>query len=50
MTSRIEPEMVKKLDTLVERFSEEQGLNITRVDLIRQVIRQYMEREVAEAG
>ena len=47
MTLRIEPEMVEKLDTLVERFYETQGLNITRVDLIRQAIRQYIDRETA---
>jgi predicted transcriptional regulator len=48
MTLRIEPEMVEKLDTLVEQFYERHGLNITRIDLIRQAIRQYIDREMVE--
>ena len=47
MTLRIEPEMVEKLDTLVERFYEKEGLNISRVDLIRQAIK-HIDREMAE--
>ena len=48
MTLRVEPELIEKLDGLVERMYKKQGLNVTRVDLIRQAIRQYVEREAAE--
>jgi predicted transcriptional regulator len=49
MTLRLEPETVETLDQLVERFYQKQGLNVTRVDLIRQAIRQYIEREKISA-
>ena len=48
MTLRLEPEVIEKLDGLVERRYQQEGLNVTRVDLIRQAIRQYVERETAE--
>ena len=48
MTLRLEPEVIEKLDRLVERRYQQEGLNVTRVDLIRQAIRQYVERETAE--
>ena len=47
MTLRLEPEVIEKLDGLVERRYQQEGLNVTRVDLIRQAIRQYVERETA---
>jgi hypothetical protein len=50
MTLRLEPEVVETLDRLVERFYQQQGLNVTRVDLIRQAIRQYIEREVGKGN
>ena len=50
MTVRLEPETVAELDKLVERVYRQQGLNLTRMDLIRQAIRQYIEREMAEVG
>jgi predicted transcriptional regulator len=50
MTLRLEPEVIEKLDRLVERRYQQEGLNVTRVDLIRQAIRQYVERETAEVG
>ena len=48
MTLRLEPEIVETLDQLVERFYQKQGLNVTRVDLIRQAIRQYIDRKTAK--
>jgi predicted transcriptional regulator len=50
LTLRLEPELVDTLDRLVERFYQKQGLNVSRVDLIRQAIRQYVERETAEVS
>jgi predicted transcriptional regulator len=50
LTLRLEPEIVEILDKLVERVYQKQGLNVTRVDLIRQAIRQYVERETAEVN
>jgi predicted transcriptional regulator len=47
LTLRLEPEIVETLDQLVEKFYQKQGLNVSRVDLIRQAIRQYVERETA---
>ena len=47
LTLRLEPEIIEKLDGLVERMYQKQDLNVTRVDLIRQAIRQYVERETA---
>ena len=38
------------LDTIVERVYRQQGLNLTRMDLIRQAIRRYLERETTEVG
>ena len=48
LTLRLEPEIVETLDRLVERRYQQEGLNVTRVDLIRQAVRQYIERETAE--
>ena len=48
MTLRLEPATVAALDKLVERVYRQQGLNLTRMDLIRQAIRQYLEREMTE--
>ncbi len=48
LTLRLEPEVIEKLDKLVERRYQQEGLNVSRVDLIRQAIRQYVERETAE--
>ena len=48
LTLRLEPEIVETLDRLVERRYQQEGLNVTRVDLIRQAIRQYVEWEMAE--
>jgi len=48
MTLRLEPAAVEALDKLVEQVYQQEGLNVTRVDLIRQAIRQYVERETAE--
>ena len=48
MTLRLEPTTVEALDKLVERVYQHQGLNLTRMDLIRQAIRQYIERQTAE--
>jgi len=50
LTLRLEPEIVEKLDGLVEQMYQKQGLNVSRVDLIRQAIRQYVERETAEVS
>lgn len=50
LTLRLEPEIVETLDKLAERFYQKQGLNVSRVDLIRQAVRQYVERETAEIG
>jgi predicted transcriptional regulator len=50
LTLRLEPEIIEKLDGLVERMYQKQDLNVTRVDLIRQAIRQYVERETAVVG
>jgi predicted transcriptional regulator len=50
LTLRLEPEIIEKLDGLVERMYQKQDLNVTRVDLIRQAIRQYVERETAEVS
>ena len=50
LTLRLEPEMIEKLDKLVERMYQQEGLNVTRVDLIRQAIRRYVEQETAEVG
>ena len=50
LTLRLEPEIIEKLDRLVERRYQQEGLNVTRVDLIRQAIRQYVERETAEVS
>lgn len=50
LTLRLEPEIVETLDRLTERFYQKQGLNVSRVDLIRQAIRQYVERETAEVS
>ena len=50
LTLRLEPEIIEKLDGLVERRYQQEGLNVTRVDLIRQAIRQYVERETAAVG
>jgi predicted transcriptional regulator len=47
LTLRLEPEIIETLDRLAERFYQQQALNVTRVDLIRQAIRQYVERETA---
>jgi len=47
LTLRLEPEIIEKLDGLVERMYQKHDLNVTRVDLIRQAIRQYVERETA---
>ena len=47
LTLRLEPEIVETLDRLVERRYQQEGLNVTRVDLIRQAVRQYVERETA---
>ncbi len=48
MTLRLEPATVEALDKLVEQVYQHQGLNLTRMDLIRQAVRQYIERETAE--
>jgi predicted transcriptional regulator len=48
LTLRLEPELVETLDRLVERMYQQEGLNVTRVDLIRQAVRQYVDRETAE--
>ena len=48
LTLRLEPEIVETLDRLVERRYQQEGLNVTRVDLIRQAVRQYVDRETAE--
>jgi len=50
LTLRLEPEIVETLDRLVERRYQQEGLNVTRVDLIRQAVRQYVERETAEVS
>ena len=50
MTLRLEPKTVESLDKLVERVYQKEGLNLTRMDLIRQAIRQYIERETTEVG
>ena len=50
LTLRLEPEIIEKLDGLVERMYQKHDLNVTRVDLIRQAIRQYVERETAAVG
>ena len=50
LTLRLEPEIVETLDRLTERFYQKQGLNVSRVDLIRQAVRQYIERETAEVS
>ena len=50
LTLRLEPELVETLDKLAERFYQKQGLNVSRVDLIRQAVRQYVERETAAVG
>jgi len=47
LTLRLEPEIIEKLDGLVEQMYQKHDLNVTRVDLIRQAIRQYVERETA---
>ena len=50
MTLRLEPKTVEALDTLVERVYQKEGLNLTRMDLIRQAIRQYIDRETTETS
>ena len=50
MTLRLEPTTVEALDTLVERVYQKEGLSLTRMDLIRQAIRQYIAREMTEIG
>jgi predicted transcriptional regulator len=50
LTLRLEPEIIEKLDGLVEQMYQKHDLNVTRVDLIRQAIRQYVERETAAVG
>ena len=50
LTLRLEPEIIETLDKLVEQVYEKQNLNVSRVDLIRQAVRQYCEREMSEVG
>ena len=48
MTLRLEPELVQALDRLVDQVHQEQRLKLSRVDLIRQAIWQFVDREMAE--
>ena len=47
MTQSLEATTVEALDKLVERVYQTEGLNLTRMDLIRQAIRQYIARLLA---
>lgn len=47
LTLRLEPELVQALDQLADRVYQEQRLNVSRLDLIRQAIRQFVDREMA---
>ena len=42
------PEMIDDLDKLVARREQQRGSRVSRVDLVREAIRQYIDREMVE--
>jgi predicted transcriptional regulator len=50
MSLRFEPELVEKLDQLIEEMHEKERLKLSRVDLIRQAVWQFVDRELSETS
>jgi metal-responsive CopG/Arc/MetJ family transcriptional regulator len=49
LSVRLEPSVIEALDRIIERVYQRDGLSLTRIDLIRQAVRQYIAREGEES-